>query len=473
MKIIGRNAEKEILDQCLSSGKPEFLAVYGRRRVGKTFLIREHCKKHIVFALTGAVNTPIKRQLSNFNEALEEYSGIRMEAAKDWFDAFRLLKQYLKGLGGKGKKVVFIDELPWLATQKSGFLPALDYFWNTFASTREDILLIICGSATSWIIDNVINDRGGLHNRVTKQMWIEPFSLGECEAFYKNNGVELSRNQITELYMIFGGIPYYMNYVEKGLSPEQIVDMVFFEKNAPLKNEFDNLYAALFKSPNNHLRIIESLGKTQSGMTQKELREDMNVSPGGSLVKALNELELCGFVRSYRDFSKKKSGQYYQVTDFFTIFYLKHMRNRAEQDIKHWQNQSNTGGGNAWNGFAFERVCAAHIKQIKQKLGIAGVSTEVSAWRSKYSVPGVQIDLVISRKDGIINLCEMKYTGKPFKLDAGFDLELMQKRETFREETATKKALHITMVTSNGFTEGSYLGTVQAQVLLDDLFVVS
>jgi len=309
-----------------------------------------------------------------------------------------------------------------------------------------------------------------LHNRVTKQMWIEPFSLGECEAFYKNNEIELNRNQIAELYMVFGGIPYYMNYVEKGMSPEQIVDRMFFDKNAPLKNEFENLYAALFKNANHHLRIIESLGKSQSGMTQKELWDDMGALPGGSLVKALNELELCGFVRRYRDFTKKKSGQYYQVIDFFTIFYLKHIKNRVEQDIDYWQNQSSSGSRNAWNGFAFERLCAAHIKQIKQKLGIAGVTTEISAWRSKYSTPGVQIDLVISRNDGIINLCEMKYTGKPFKLDAAYDLALMQKRETFREETATKKALHITMATSNGLASGSYLGTVQAQVILDDLF---
>ena len=470
MKIIGRKAEKELLSLCLRSKRPEFLAVYGRRRVGKTFLIREYCSEHIVFSISGSVNTPMKRQLSNFREALEEYSGSSVEPPKDWFDAFRLLKQYLKGLTGKDKKVVFIDELPWLATQKSGFLPALDHFWNTYASTHEDILLIICGSATSWIIDNVINDRGGLHNRVTKQMWIEPFSLGECEAFYKSNEIELSRNQIAELYMVFGGIPYYMNYVEKGKSPEQIVDRMFFDKNAPLKNEFENLYAALFKNTNHHLRIIESLGKSQSGMTQKELWDDMGVVPGGSIVKALNELELCGFVRHYREFTKKKSGQYYQLIDFYTIFYLKHLKNRVEQDVSCWQNQSSSGSRNAWNGFAFERLCATHINEIKHKLGISGVTTEMSAWRSKHSIPGVQIDLVISRNDGIINLCEMKYTGKPFKIDSTYDLSLMQKRETFREETATKKALHVTMVTSNGLAAGSYLGTVQAQIEMDDLF---
>ena len=471
MKIIGRHAEKEVLNQCMSSNRPEFIAVYGRRRVGKTFLIREHCKNHIVFSVSGAVNTPIKRQLSNFIEALNEYSGKKSENAKDWFDAFRILKHHIKELRGKKKKVIFIDELPWLATQKSGFLPALDHFWNTFASTRNDLVLIICGSATSWIIDNVINDRGGLHNRVTRQIKLEPFSLGECEAYYRNNGIELNKNQITELYMVMGGIPYYMNYIEKGKSPEQTIDYMFFERNAPLKNEFENLYMALFKNPNHHLRIIESLSKTVSGMTQKELWEDMKVLPGGTLIKALHELEQCDFIRSNREFTKKKNGKYYQVTDFFTIFYLKHMKNRIGQEAGYWQSRSNTGERNAWCGFTFERVCSAHIKQIKQKLGIAGVITEISAWHSKDSTLAAQIDLVIDRNDGIINLCEMKYTGKAFKIDAKYDSILMQKREIFREETATKKALHTTMVTSNGLASGSYLGMVQAQIILDDLFI--
>ena len=471
MDIIGRETEKEILENCLNSKRPEFLAVYGRRRVGKTFLIREYCKNQIVFSISGAVKTPMKGQLKIFDEMLEEYSGKKADPANDWFTAFRLLKQYLKGLHGKDKKVVFIDELPWLATQKSGFLPALDHFWNTYASAREDLLLIICGSATSWIIDNVINDRGGLHNRVTRQMWIKPFSLGECEKYYRSNGIELNRLQIAELYMIFGGIPYYMNYVEKGMSPEQIVDKMFFAEKAPLKNEFENLYAALYKNPVQYIRIIETLGKTQGGMTQKELRDDMQVLPGGSLTKVLNELEQCDFIRRYREFTKKKSGQYYQLTDFFTLFYLKHMRNHAGQDTKYWQNQSKTGGRHAWNGFAFERVCAAHISQIKHKLGISGVTTNVSAWRSKYSVPAKQIDLVISRDDGVINLCEMKFTIEPFKIDAAYDDMLLMKREVFREETETNSALHITMVTSNGIASGSYFGLVQAQVLLDDLFV--
>jgi DNA-binding MarR family transcriptional regulator len=367
------------------------------------------------------------------------------------------------------KKVVFFDELPWLATQKSGFVAALDHFWNSFGSTREDLLLIICGSATSWIIDNVIKDTGGLHNRITKQLWIEPFTLNECECYYKAKEIELSRIQITELYMVFGGIPYYMDYVEKGLSPEQIIDSMFYKKGAPLAHEYGNLYAALFKNSENHIRLITALGKTGLGMTQKELYQELKASPSGSFSKALDELEQCGFIRSYRDFTKKKNGKYYQLTDFYTLFYLKHIKDQTH-DANYWQNQSHKGGWYAWNGLAFERVCAAHINQIKNKLGISGVSTDISAWRSKYADPAVQIDLIINRADGIINLCEMKFSEKSFAIDEGYDRALMVKRETFRDETKSRKALHITMVTASGLTDGSYRGTIQAQILLDDLF---
>ncbi|MDR0875209.1 MAG: ATP-binding protein [Clostridiales Family XIII bacterium] len=470
MKIIGRTTEKDVLQQCLDSKKPEFLAVYGRRRVGKTFLVREYFGDHIVFSMTGAIKTSMKRQLKNFDEMLEEYSQNPAAVSVDWFEAFRSLKAYIKRLKGGRKKVIFFDELPWLATQKSGFVSALDYFWNSFGSARADLLLVICGSATSWIIDNIIKDRGGLHNRVTRQLWIEPFSLRECEQFYKEKNIELSRIQIAELFMIFGGIPYYMDYIEKGLSPEQNIDRIFFKKGAPLANEFSNLYAALFKNPDNHLKVIETLGKIGSGMTQKELFAEMKVNTGGRMTKVLEELEQCGFVRSYQDFTKKKNGRYYQLLDFYTLFYLKHIKGRVSPDGKYWQNQSRQGGWHAWNGLAFERVCVAHVEQIKNRLGISGVSADISAWRSKHSSPKVQIDLIINRDDGIINLCEMKFTEKAFAIDREYDEELLLRRETFREETGTKKALHITMVTANGLTSGSYIGMVQAQVLLDDLF---
>lgn len=470
MEIIGRRAEQAVLQDCLATDKPVFLAVYGRRRVGKTFLIREYFGKHIVFSVTGAIDVSMRQQLQGFDNALDDYFGANTEPSSNWHDAFRKLQKALEKRRGKSKKIIFIDELPWFATQRSGFLSALDHFWNSFVSSRSDLVLVICGSATSWIIDNVIKNRGGLHNRVTRELWLEPFSLGECEQYYHAMGVELTRMQIAQLYMIIGGIPYYMDYAQKGKSVEQIVDGMFFARHAPLANEYQNLYRSLFRHPEKHVRIVDVLGANGGGMTQKQLFAALKLKPGGAMSKVLEELEQCGFVRRYRDYTKRRHGQYYQLVDFYTLFYLKHIKGMVEPDARHWQNLSRKGAANAWNGFAFERVCAAHLQQIKQGLGIAGVSTECSAWRSVQASPGAQIDLVIRREDRIINLCEMKFTAKPFKIDKAYDAELVYRRESFREETVAREALHTTIISATGLAAGSYMGTVQSQLTLDDLF---
>jgi len=471
LRIIGRRREQETLQGCLESGKPEFIAVYGRRRVGKTFLVREYYKDSMIFSLTGAVRTPLKTQLRNFDEALEEWSGKQQDAAHDWFTAFHQLKDYIKHLRHHRRKVIFIDEVPWLATQRSGFVSALDHFWNSFASTREDLILVICGSASSWIIDNIINDRGGLHNRITRQIWLEPFTLGDCELFCQAKGIELNRTQIAQLYMVLGGIPYYLDYLERGKSPEQIIDALFFAKGAPLADEYPNLYASLFKNPERHLRIISLLSQRQSGVTQKELFAALKAKSGGSVSKALLELEQCGFIRRYRDFTKTKQGQFYQLTDFYTIFYHKHIKDASRPDARYWQSRSHKGGWNAWYGLAFERLCATHMDQIKQALGISGVSTSVLGWRSSTADPGVQIDLIIKRDDNIVDLCEAKFTTKPFAVDASYDAELLYKRETFYEETDTNKAVHLVMISASGLTPSSYRGMIQSVVTLDELFL--
>jgi AAA+ ATPase superfamily predicted ATPase len=475
MDIIGRNDEQKLLRSCLSSRKPEFLAVYGRRRIGKTFLIREVFGDAISFSFTGASNSSRHRQLDNFDAALEEYSGEALPPSTNWFDAFRRLKKYLlKKITEKesGEKfVVFIDELPWLATQKSDFVGALEYFWNSWASARPELLLVVCGSATSWIIENIIKNHGGLHNRVTKRLPLEPFTLKDCEAYFRAMDAQINRMQIAEIYMALGGVPFYLDYYDTGLSPVQNIDALFFAPNAPLAGEFDELYASLFKKPEHHVRIVTILGQYAKGLTQKELSEKTGLPSGGTMTKALRELEQCGFIRHYRDFSNNQKNNYYQLIDFFTFFYIKHVKNNLTGDAHYWQNLSRKGGHYAWNGLAFERVCMAHVNQIKQRLGIAGVSTETSVWRSKRSRPAVQIDLVIDRDDSVINLCEMKYSGKSFLIDEAYDRTLRERRETFREETGTGKALHMTMVTSSGLAPGSWRGEIQSEVLLDDLFV--
>ena len=474
MNIVGREKEQSVLKRCFDSKKPEFLAIYGRRRVGKTYLIREYFGDSIVFSLTGASRGGAKEQLARFKDAYEIYSGKHAEDVNNWHDAFRLLRIYLeKQITEKkdiAKIVVFLDELPWLATQKSDFVSALEHFWNSWGAAREELLLVVCGSATSWIIKNIIQNRGGLHNRITRRMQIQPYSLGECEEHLRSIGVSLSRMQIAELYMAIGGIPYYLDYADPGLSVPQLIDQMFFDDAAPLAGEFDELYASIFKYPEKHLAIIEALAINASGLPQKELSALIGEKTGGSFSKTIRELEQCGFVRKVREFNKKKNGISYKLIDFYTLFYLKHVRDYSGSDRRYWQNHSMKGAQLAWNGLAFERVCEAHPDQIKQRLGILGVSTYISAWRSKHSKPGVQIDLVIDRDDGIVNLCEIKFTGKKFHIEKSYDSELRERKEVFREETQTRKAIHTTMITASGLDDTSYLGEVQSEVTLDDLF---
>jgi len=470
MKIIGRKAEKKQLSDYLESKYPEFIAVYGRRRVGKTFLIKEYFGNHFAFYMTGMANTDMVGQLENFNESLRVYGDDSDASARHWFDAFLLLKKLLSDLPGNGKKVVFIDELPWLNTPKSKFLSALEHFWNSWASSRPDILLIVCGSATSWMLDNLINNKGGLHNRLTGQIALSPFTLGECEEYYRDRGLAMDRYRIAESYMIFGGIPYYMSLMKRRFSLPQNVDALCFSENGSLKDEFERLYASLFKHSENHIRVVETLAGKKRGLTRKEIENESGLSNGGGLTKILSELEQCAFIRKYRDFTLPRKGQYYQLADSFTLFYLNFMREQAGRDEHFWSVNYNNATCNTWRGYAFERVCMAHVRQIKSALGISGVSTALSSWRSKQSDPGAQIDLILDRADGVINLCEIKYANKQFLLNKTYDLELREKVESFREETKTTKALHLTMLTTFGLKRNIYSENIQSEIALDDLF---
>ena len=471
MKIIGRLREQAELLRYYNSGQPEFITVTGRRRVGKTFLIKELFSQNIAFYFSGSIGKNIENSynLQMFDETLAEYGGDAKPASGNWAQAFGKLKKLLKTNRG-GRQVVFIDELPWLDAPKSDFLPALDYFWNTFASARPDIMLIVCGSAASWIVRNLFENKGGLHNRVTGRIYLAPFSLAESESFFRECGVVMNRYQVAECLMVFGGIPYYLRQFDKSLGPTQNIDKLLFAENAPLKNEFNEVYSSLFRSSDRHINIVNALSTKKTGMRRDEIIAASNVPGGGNLTKTLLELEQCGFIEKYSDFTKKTNNAYYRLVDPFTLFWLKYVKDNRSKDEFFWTNLIDDGGRRAWSGNAFELLCLRHLAQIKQRLGISGISTEVLTWRSKESKPGAQIDLLISRKDGVINLCEMKYSLHPYTLTANDDLALQNKRVAFLGETGTHKAVHITMITTYGLTEKGNKASVQSEVTLNDLF---
>ena len=469
--IIGRKEEQQILRLAVQSENSEFVAVYGRRRVGKTYLIRETFGYKFTFQHTGLAKGNTKEQLFSFAISLRDAGYDDCPIPKSWLEAFSLLSTYLKNSTDE-KKIIFLDELPWMDTPRSNFISAFEHFWNGWASARKDIVLIICGSATSWIINKVINDHGGLHNRVTKQIALQPFTLKECEMFTESKGIEMSRYQLAECYMVLGGIPYYWSLLEKGLSLSQNIDKIIFAKNGKLSNEFNQLYASLFKSPEQYIDVVTALGKKKAGMTREEIIAATDMYSSGTLSKVLDELVYCGFIRKYNGFDKKSKQAIYQLIDNYTLFYFKFIQQNENNDEHFWSASIDSAMHRAWSGLAFERLCMAHTQQIKAALGIAGVLSNVYSWRKEAdeTSDGAQIDLLIDRKDQVINLCEMKYSLSEYAIDAEYEQKLRNKKSAFINATNTRKAVHLTMVTTFGIKVNAHSGVVQNEITLEDLF---
>ncbi len=467
--MIGRKVEQKALIAAENSNRSEFVAVYGRRRIGKTFLVRETFGDRFVFSHAGVENVGVAEQLKAFCSSLKESGWNGRSRPKDWFEAFDDLKEVVKS-SHAGKKVLFIDELPWMDTPKSNFVPALEFFWNGWASARKDILLVVCGSATSWIISKLLKSRGGLHNRVTDQIWLRPFSLSECKAYASEMGLQMSDVEIAEAYMALGGVPYYWGFLKPGLSLAQNMDSLFFAHDAKLRLEFSQLYASLFRNPEPYMKVVNALGMKQQGLTREELAEECAMPESGRLSRYLEELEQCGFVRRYRPFGGKKKGFVCQLVDCFTLFHFRFMRENLKGDEHFWTSSYSTPVHSVWAGLAFERLCLLHVDGLKRALGISGVVSGLCSWRSgTEDGRGFQVDLVIDRDDRVINLCEMKFCDGLFSVDKDYDGRLRERRAAFIACTGTRKAVHLTLVTTHGLSETKYRGVFQSVVTLDDL----
>ena len=470
MKIIGREKEKAMLKQCVESNVPEFLVVYGRRRIGKTFLIREFFDNKMSFYVTGLASEKRDDQLQAWSNAIKSNFGGSDNSISNWIDAFALLKIKLEKSKEKNKKIVFIDEAPWLDTQKSGFMIALEHFWNGWASGRQDIFLIVCGSATSWIVKKILKNKGGLHNRVTRRMRLLPFTLKETEEYFKEKEINLGHYRICEAYMIFGGVPYYLSLLGKGLSLPQNVDALCFDEDGSLSSEFDEIYSTLFKNSDKYVKVITALCSKLKGMTRDEIIKETGLTSGGGFSQIIEELELCGFIRAYPNFTLDDNLCIYQLTDPFSLFHLRFIKGKRQKNSKFWSSNLESPSLSVWKGYAFERVCLSHSEQIKKALGVAAISTETSSWRSKSSSPGAQIDLLLDRKDGIINLCEIKYSKDEYVLSKNDEANLRNKLVVFEAETSTKKAVHLTMITTYGVANNSHSGIINSEITLESLF---
>ena len=475
-KLIGRETERKILKETLASAQAELVAIYGRRRVGKTFLIRSVYEQQIIFELSGIHEAKLSVQLENFSLSLQRSSGSLVPVAvpKNWLQAFAILQQYLSGKLGQKKAVVFIDEFPWLHTQRSGFLSAFEHFWNTWASRQVNLVIVICGSAASWMIENIVHNKGGLHNRITRQIRLLPFDLAETEAYLKSRGLNLDRYQVLQLYMAMGGIPQYLKGAQAGESAAQNLDRLCFVKDGPLKTEFKNLYRSLFENSQHHEAVVRALAKRKQGLTRNEIIEECGLSSGGTATKILAELEESGFITQYTPLQKTAKDSIYKLTDEYSLFYLKFIEGSRPTGGGTWLRLSTGASYQSWSGFAFEALCQKHVLQIKKALGIEGVLTETSVWRytsKEANETGAQIDLLIDRQDLCINLCEMKFSTSEFAIDKRYAQELTTKLQVFRERTKIKKTLFLTMITTYGVKRNDYyVGLVQSELKMEALF---
>lgn len=464
-----------MLQEALHSEEAELVAVYGRRRVGKTYLIRNFFRNQLIFEFSGVHEATLKDQLENFSNAVNDALKLPVPTAvpKTWLQAFHMLKNFAEPLLKKRKCVIFLDEFPWLSGRKSGFLQAFEYFWNSWGTRQDNLILVICGSAASWMIKKVVNNRGGLHNRITRKIRLLPFSLSETREYLESQGVHLSPYQITEIYMALGGIPQYLKQIRPGESGAQNIDRICFTKDGALRGEFSNLYQSLFAEADKHIEIVRALASKPSGLTRKEIILACKLSSGGTTTILLNELTESGFITSYLPFEKTSRDNIYKLSDEFSRFHLKFIENARASGEGTWLRISASPSWRSWSGTAFESVCLKHTKEIKKALGISGIYSEESAWRYApgKNGDGAQIDLLIDRSDHCISLCELKFSANEFIIDKAYASELQTKREIFREKTRTTKTLFLVMVTTFGTKNNAYkTSLIQNEVVLADLF---
>ena len=472
--FIGRNREIERLKQCMDSNHAQLIVVYGRRRVGKTFLIESFFQKNFAFNFTGAYQQPKSVQLMNFADEIRFQTGMNIKTPENWREAFGELRKYISSIETEKKQVVFLDEMPWMDTHRSDFLSSFEWFWNGWGSKQDNLVMVICGSATSWMKKNISDNKGGLFNRQTCRIYLEPFNLNETETFLKSKNINWSRMEIAQCYMIMGGMPYYLNLLNPQKSFGQNIDDLFFRKRGELWDEFSHLYNTLFTNGDRYMEVCEVLSRKKGGLTRSEIATESNISSSGMLSKILDDLVISGFVRIYNFYGHKKRECIYQLCDYYSLFYFKFIKDNYGKDETFWSRSYDNPAIRIWYGLTFEQLCKDHTAQIKKALGISGVVSEESEWHTRNTgddtQSGAQIDMLINRRDRTINICELKFSVNEFEINKDYDMKLRNKIEAFRNATGTNKTLALTMITTYGVKNNKYSGIVNSSVVLDDLF---
>lgn len=477
--IIGRKKEILELNELYKSEKPELIVVYGRRRVGKTFLIDQALKNNITFRHAGLSPVDEKGKKNLMPEQLKHfYYSLLLQGMKkshvptSWLEAFFMLEMHLQKIDKGKRMVIFLDELPWMDTPRSGFLTAFESFWNGWACHRDNIMVIVCGSANSWIHDKLLNNYGGLYGRTTHEIKLSPFTLNECEQFFASRKIRISRYDIVQSYMMLGGIPYYLGYFDKDKSLPQNIDKLFFAEQPKLRDEYNRLFNSVFTNPDEMKSIVDFLGKSHAGYTRKEILKHLNIEDSGSFSDKLKALVASDFITEYIPFGESKRNTHYKLIDPFCYFHQKYIHGQHTMENDFWSRNHCSQSVISWRGIAFEEVCFKHVAQIKHALGILGVTTTQSAWSvsGDDEAEGTQIDLLVERNDNITNMCEMKFYSEEYSIDKSYHNKLMHRQNILLENISKKSAIHTTLVTTYGLKHNEYSGDFTNVITLDDLF---
>jgi uncharacterized protein len=469
-KLFGREVERQIIVDHSLSTQSSLIAIIGRRRIGKTYLVRRALENKIDFEMTGSQNGTLDEQLQNFHIALRDSSKSNTERPipRNWIEALDQLKKFLVAKKGKRKKVIFFDEFPWINSPRSGFVEKFAHFWNSWAS-ENNVMIILCGSAATWMIKHVVNGKGGLHNRISHTIYLKQFQLQETREMLVGMGIKATESQLAELYMIFGGVPYYLSLFLRGKSIPQNIDALLYKENGKLVKEFENLLPSLFDNAANHLDVLQAMASKWKGLTRSELASSYKKTDGGGLTQVLADLEYSGFITSYQPFGKIKKETLFRISDSYILFYLKFLkRNRQESFL----DIAKTANYRIWCGYAFENLCLQHIGKIKETLGLGKIISFSSSYLSKGNKyeDGYQFDLIIERADSVINVCEMKYYNGRFVIDKKMYQKVKDNLAKFQTVVGNKVVLHYTMVTTNGCIQNEYFhDLVDEEVTLSDL----
>lgn len=425
-RFVGRELELKKLRAIGEADEPSIVVVYGRRRVGKTELLEQAFRHRNILKFEGIEGLSEKDQYANAMRQLAKYVGedlLTKVQITSWSEFFDLVARYTK----EGTWTIYLEELQWLANYESKLLSELKYAWDNQFRRNPKLLLILCGSAPSFMLEKVVHSKA-LYNRSQHEIHLQELSISETKLFLKNR----SDREIFNAYLSVGGIPEYLKWVDKESSVFQGLCTHAFTSGSFFSREFEKIFTSSLANNKHYREIIETLSRCKF-LSREELAEKLKLTSGGTLSILLTDLEKCGFISKYCPYNLSNSSNVirYAIADNYLHFYFNFIRpiqSKIENGDYNEVPQSaiKMDSYAKWLGFAFERWCRKYSRVIAKILGFSGVQYRSGAYFSRATNkkdPGYQIDLVFDRADKVYTICEMKYLQSPAGIKVIGDME--------------------------------------------------